>query len=136
MTTKPETKFWKRIKDKFTKITLTRVEAITPTGLPDLNAFFIDNEKRCHEFWIELKVSSGNQIKLSPGQISWHMHRFKLGAKSIIMASTPSRRGIALYSGGRSLDLATYGLNLEPCALIPEPCDWKKLESCLMNLAS
>ena len=136
MTTKPETKFWKRIKDKFTKITLTRVEAITPTGLPDLNAFFIDNEKRCHEFWIELKVSSGNQIKLSPGQISWHMHRFKLGAKSIIMAKALSRRGIALYSGGRSKDLATYGLNLEPCALIPEPCDWKKLESCLMNLAS
>ncbi len=60
MTTKPETKFWKRIKDKFTKITLTRVEAITPTGLPDLNAFFIDEEKRCREFWIELKVSSGN----------------------------------------------------------------------------
>ena len=89
MTTKPETKFWKRIKNKFTKITLTRVEAITPTGLPDLNAFFIDNEKRCHEFWIELKVSSGNAVKLSPGQISWHMHRFKLGAKSIIMVQTP-----------------------------------------------
>mgnify|MGYP003116863395 FL=1 len=128
MTTKPETKFWKRIKNKFTKITLTRVEAITPTGLPDLNAFFIDNEKRCHEFWIELKVS--------PGQISWHMHRFKLGAKSIIMVQTPSRRGIALYSGGRSLDLASQGLSLEPCAFFPEPCVWQELESCLMNLAS
>jgi hypothetical protein len=75
-------------------------------------------------------------VKLSPGQISWHMHRFKLGAKSIIMVQTPSQRGIALYSGGRSLNLASQGLVLEPCALIPEPCDWKQLESCLMKLAS
>ena len=136
MTTTPETKFWKRIKNKFTKITLTRVEAITPTGLPDLNAFFLDKEKRGYEFWIELKGSPGNAVKLSPGQISWHMHRFKLGAKSIIMVQTPSQRGIALYSGGRSLNLASQGLTLERCALIPEPCDWTQLECCLINLAS
>ena len=136
MTTKPETKFWRRIKNKFTKITFTRIEAVTPTGLPDLNGIFVDLEKKPHEFWVELKVSSGNQVKLSPSQISWHMHRFKLGAKSIIMAKTLPRRGIALYSGGRSLNLATYGLNLEPCAFYPEPCAWQELESGLMKLAS
>ena len=81
MTTKPETKFWRRIKNKFTKITFIRIEAVTPTGLPDLNGLFLDTEKRPHEFWVELKVSSGNRVRLSPVQISWHMNRFKLGGK-------------------------------------------------------
>ena len=32
MTTKPETKFWKIIKNNSSKITWTRIEAITPVG--------------------------------------------------------------------------------------------------------
>ena len=136
MTTKPETKFWRRIKNKFTKITFTRIEAVTPTGLPDLNGLFLDPEKKPHEFWVELKVSSGNRVRLSPGQISWHMNRFKLGGKSFIMVTPLEQRGISLYSGGRSLNLASQGLTLEPCAFYPEPCDWKQLESGLMKLAS
>ena len=134
MTTKPETKFWRRIKNKFTKITFTRIEAVTPTGLPDLNGLFLDPEKKPHEFWVELKVSSGNRVRLSPGQISWDMNRFKLGGKSFIMVTPLEQRGISLYSGGRSLDLVSQGLNLEPCAFFPEPCAWQELESCLMKL--
>ena len=133
MTTKPETKFWRRIKNKFTKITFTRIEAVTPTGLPDLNGLFLDTEKRPHEFWVELKVSSGNKVRLSPGQISWHMNRFKLGGKSFIMVTPLEQRGISVYSGGRSLDLASQGLNLEPCAFFPEPCVFSNLESWFMN---
>ena len=133
MTTKPETKFWRRIKNKFTKITFTRIEAVTPTGLPDLNGLFLDTEKRPHEFWVELKVSSGNRVRLSPGQISWHMNRFKLGGKSFILANPLPRGGILVYSGGRTLDLATSGLSLEPCAFFPEPCAWIDLESWLID---
>ena len=133
MTTKPETKFWRRIKSKFTKITFIRIEAVTPTGLPDLNGLFLDTEKRPHEFWVELKVSSGNRVRLSPGQISWHMNRFKLGGKSFIMVTPLEQRGISVYSGGRSLDLASQGLNLEPCAFFPEPCVFSNLESWFMN---
>jgi hypothetical protein len=129
MTTKPETKFWRRIKNKFTKITFIRIEAVTPTGLPDLNGLFLDTEKRPHEFWVELKVSSGNRVRLSPGQISWHMNRFKLGG----MVTPLEQRGISVYSGGRSLDLASQGLNLEPCAFFPEPCVFSNLESWFMN---
>ena len=118
MTTKPETKFWRRIKNKFTKITFIRIEAVTPTGLPDLNGLFLDTEKRPHEFWVELKVSSGNRVRLSPGQIS----------------VTPlEQRGISVYSGGRSLNLASQGLTLEPCAFFPEPCVFSNLESWFMN---
>ncbi len=133
MTTKPETKFWRRIKNKFTKITFIRIEAVTPTGLPDLNGLFLDTEKRPHEFWVELKVSSGNRVRLSPGQISWHMNRFKLGGKSFIMVTPLEQRGISVYSGGRSLNLASQGLTLDPCAFFPEPCVFSNLESWFMN---
>ena len=136
MTTKPETKFWKIIKNNSSKVHWTRIEAITPVGIPDLNGLFNDPEKGSGEFWCELKCTLTNKVRLSPGQISWNMHRSRLGGKNFIMVQTLPSRGIALYSGGRSLNLASQGLTLEPCALIPEPCDWKKLESCLINLAS
>ena len=45
MTTKPETKFWKRIKNNASKITWTRLEVVTPAGLPDLIGFFNDPKK-------------------------------------------------------------------------------------------
>ena len=75
MTTKPETKFWKIIKNNSSKITWTRIEAITPVGIPDLNGLFNDPKKGYGEFWCELKVSLGNKVKLSPGQISWNLPR-------------------------------------------------------------
>ena len=133
MTTKPETKFWKRIKINASNIHWTRIEAITPVGIPDLNGLFNDPKKGCGEFWVELKCTSTNVVKLSPGQISWHMYRSKLGGKSFIMAETLGQRGISLYSGGRTLDLATSGLNLEPCALFHFPIDWPGLETWLIN---
>ena len=89
MTTKPESRFWKRIKDKFTKITLTRIEAVTPLGLPDILAVYRITDKNRGQFWIELNVTKGNQIGLSSGQISWHMSHNTKGGTSFIMA-TPS----------------------------------------------
>ena len=85
------------------------------------------------EFWCELKVSLGNKVKLSPGQISWNMHRSRLGGKNFIMVQTLPSRGIALYSGGRTLDLASQGLTLEPCAFFSHEINWPALESWLIN---
>ena len=123
MTTKPETRFWKRIKDKFTKVTLTRIEAVTPLGLPDVLAVYNITDKQRGQFWIELKVTTGNKVKLSPGQISWHMSHNTNGGCSFIMATPLGRGGISIYSGSCALRLAKLGLSLEPCALIHEPCD-------------
>ena len=133
MTTKPETKFWKIIKNNSSKITWTRIEAITPVGIPDLNGLFNDPKKGYGEFLCELKVSLGNKVKLSPGQISWNMHRSRLGGKNFIMVQTLPSRGIALYSGGRTLDLASQGLTLEPCAFFSHEINWPALESWLIN---
>ena len=90
---------------------------------------FNDPKKGYGEFWVELKCTSTNTVKLSPGQISWHMHRSKLGGKSFIMATPLVRGAISVYSGGRSLSLAQSGMDLEPCALFPEPIDWSGLET-------
>ena len=123
MTTKPESRFWKRIKDKFTKITLTRIEAVTPLGLPDILAVYRITDKHRGQFWIELKVTKGNQIGLSSGQISWHMSHNTKGGTSFIMATPLGGGGMSIYSGARALSLAKEGLRLEPCALIHEHCD-------------
>tara|TARA_R100001163_G_scaffold60889_1_gene50510 strand:- start:267 stop:677 length:411 start_codon:yes stop_codon:yes gene_type:complete len=133
MTTKPETKFWKRIKNKFTKVTLTRIEAVTPLGLPDVLAVFKLRNKRRGQFWIELKVTTGNKVNLSPGQISWHMSHNTNGGCSFIMATPLGRRDISIYSGSCALRLAKEGLSLEPCALFPDPCDFSKLETWLID---
>ena len=130
MTTKPESRFWKRIKDKFTKITLTRIEAVTPLGLPDILAVYKITDKNRGQFWIELKVTKGNQIGLSSGQISWHMNHNTKGGTSFIMATPLGGGGMSIYSGARALSLAKEGLRLEPCALILEPCD---LETWFLN---
>jgi len=123
MTTKPESRFWKRIKDKFTKITLTRIEAVTPLGLPDILAVYKLTDKRRGQFWIELKVTKGKQIGLSSGQISWHMSHNTNGGCSFIMATPLGGRGMSIYSGARALSLAKEGLSLKPCGLILDPCD-------------
>ena len=133
MTTKPESRFWKRIKNKFTKITLTRIEAVTPLGLPDILAVYKLRDKRRGQFWIELKVTKGNQIGLSSGQISWHMSHNTNGGCSFIMATPLGRGGISIFSGARALSLAKEGLSLEPCALFPEPCAWTDLETWLID---
>jgi hypothetical protein len=63
MTTKPETKFWKIIKNNSSKIHWTRIEAITPVGIPDLNGLFNDPEKSNGEFWCELKCGTDPPFK-------------------------------------------------------------------------
>ena len=133
MTTKPETRFWKRIKDKFTKVTLTRIEAVTPLGVPDVLAVFKITDKRKGQFWIELKVTKGNKIGLSPGQISWHMSHNTNGGCSFIMATPLGRRDISIFSGARALSLAKSGMKLEPCAFFPEPCAFQDLETWLID---
>ena len=133
MTTKPETKFWKKIKSNSSKIIWTRIEAITPLGLPDLNGFFNDPEKGRGDLWVELKIIHDNRIRISKHQISWHFHRNKMGGKSFIMATPLPRGAISVYSGGRVKDLVTQGLNLEPCGLFPEPIDWSGLETWFIN---
>ena len=66
-------------------------------------------------FTLELKVTSGNKIRFSPHQISFHVKHTE--NTFILVACTPERGLVRLYPGARILELVASGLQLEPLAL-------------------
>ena len=71
MSKRTESNFWKTLKSNIEKIdsevVLTRIENSQTPGIPDL--LLMDRNKRLH--MIELKVAKGNQVNLSPFQVSF-----------------------------------------------------------------
>ena len=65
----PEAKFYQKLKRNFKSISLIRIENSSLHGTPDLLGY----NNSGHFFTIELKVTSGNKIKFSPHQISFHV---------------------------------------------------------------
>ena len=57
------------------------------TRIPDLLGVFVDDKlKRNISFWVELKLTKGNKLDLSPFQISWNLKRYSLCQDNFIMA--------------------------------------------------
>jgi hypothetical protein len=105
---KPETKFWHELKRNTTKIIWTRLENKALFGTPDLLGY----SSRGTFFTVELKVTKGNKISLSPHQISFHV---KHNLNSFILVScSPEKGKVRLYPGSRILELVDLGLKLEP----------------------
>ena len=77
---KPETNLWnlfrQRLKDK--GYFYTRIENRSGGGIPDT---YIVGDQGC--FWVELKVTNGNKINVSPHQIAWH--KVNYGSKFILV---------------------------------------------------
>jgi hypothetical protein len=65
---KPESKFWKKWKAFTPNILWTRIENMSSLGTPDLLGY----NKNKTFFTVELKVTTGNSVRLSPHQISFH----------------------------------------------------------------
>ncbi len=105
---KPETKFWHELKRNTTKIIWTRLENKALFGTPDLLGY----SSRGTFFTVELKVTKGNKISLSPHQISFHV---KHNLNSFILVScSPEKGKVRLYPGAWILNLVREGLKLEP----------------------
>ena len=118
---KPETKFWHELKRITPQITWTRLENSSVFGTPDLLGY----NSSGHFFTVELKVTRGNSVKLSPHQIAFH----KLHPKnSFIMVKHLVSRDVKLYEGKDILQLAACGLSLEPCC--------SSLDACCLKLES
>ena len=79
-------------------------------GTPDLLGYTVNE----HFFTLELKVTLGDKIRFSPHQISFHVKHPK--NTFILVACTPDRGLVRLYSGLKILDLVESGLKLEPLA--------------------
>ena len=105
---KPETKFWNELKRNTTKIIWTRIENKALFGTPDLLGYAPSG----NFFTVELKVSRGNRIILSPHQISFHV---KHNLNTFILVHCPLDKGkVRLYPGSGILELVRLGLQLEP----------------------
>ena len=105
---KPETNLWnllrQRLKDK--GYFFTRIENRSGGGIPDT---YIVGDGRC--FWIELKVSNGNKINVSPHQIAWHTSHSLNGGKSYFLVKHLSSSTLFLFEGSKARDLSRFGLD-------------------------
>jgi len=114
----PERKLYQKLKKNFTDISLIRLENNSLLGTPDILAC----NSSGHFFTIELKVTSGNRLKFSPHQISFHV---KHPHNTFIIAEALGPRSeklIHMYSGSRILELEACGLKLYPLCLGLEAC--------------
>jgi len=118
---KPETRFWKKLKDCTPRVHWTRVESFSSPGVPDLHGVFTDDKGRSHSFWVELKCTKLKKIHLTPKQISWNYSYNKAGGNNFIMAEALLNRSLYIYSGSVVRELSVQGLNLSPSLIIKTP---------------
>jgi hypothetical protein len=107
MSTKPEGKLWKKLKDFTPSITWIRIENTVSFGTPDLLGY---NKNQTY-FTIEMKVSKSKKLSISPFQISYcYTHP----VKHFILAQAHDPRSIKLYEGTQIAMLVEQGLSLSP----------------------
>ena len=111
----PERKFYQKIKRAFSDFSLIRLENNSLHGTPDL---LVCNANG-HFFTIELKVTKGNKVNLSPHQIAFHV---KHPHNTFIMVEALGSGTVKLFRGSRIMELAACGLELEACSLGLEAC--------------
>ena len=108
---KPETKLWHELKRITPQITWTRIENSSLLGTPDLLGYNTNS----HFFTVELKITSGNKIRFSPHQISFHIQHPK---NTFILAKKPSQGSCKLFPGTSILALVKEGYkNQDACCL-------------------
>ena len=103
-----EKDLWRELKGIKSKISWTRLENRSLLGTPDLLGY----NDLGRFFTVELKVRSGQSVRFSPHQISFHV---KHNLNTFIMvACSPDKGKVRLYPGHRILELVDSGLKLEP----------------------
>ena len=105
---KPETNLWnlfrQRLKDK--GYFFTRIENRSGGGIPDT---YIVGDRGC--FWVELKVTNGNKINVSPHQIAWHTSHSLKGGKNFFLVKHLSSSILFLFEGSKVRELSISGLD-------------------------
>ena len=112
---KPEVKLYRDLKKNIPSISWNRLENRSLLGTPDLLACTSGGTF----FTVELKVTLGNKIRLSPHQISFHVKHPK---NTFILVACTLDQLVRLYPGHRILELVDSGLKLEPLCAGGEAC--------------
>jgi Holliday junction resolvase len=111
----PERKLYQKVKKHFKDFSLIRLENNSLHGTPDLLVYNTNG----HFFTIELKVTSGNKIKFSPHQISFHVRHPN---NSFIIAEALGPGTVKLFRGSRIMELDACGFKLDACCLGLDAC--------------
>ena len=72
-------------------------------------------------FWLELKVSKGNGVKLSPHQVAWNTAYWVRGGANFILVKRSVERDILLFDGGLSASVLGSGISGTPHARFGDP---------------
>ena len=91
---KPESKFWKQVKENLTDIHWTRLENRIGQGIPDCYGISAGIS-----VWVELKVIRSNKIVLSPFQKSWNFSHSLQGGRNFIIATTFPQSLLYIFPG-------------------------------------
>jgi len=119
---KPESKFWKEVKKNTPKISWTRLESWISLGVPDLLGY----HESCGFFMVELKVATGNKIRLSPHQIMFHTIHPK---RNFILIKADAPRFAILYESSEIGNLQ-HSLRDAKIAAID---DWTAIQNKLLG---
>ena len=91
---KPESKFWKQVKENLSEIHWTRLENRIGQGIPDCYGISAGIS-----VWLELKVIRSNKIVLSPFQKSWNYNHSLQGGRNFIVATTFPQSLLYIFPG-------------------------------------
>ena len=106
----PEANFWNTIRKNLPpKAFATRIENRHGGGIPDSHIIWDGLA-----FWMEIKVTKTDIVKLSPHQISWNTIYSRRGGINFILVKRTSDRDVFLFGGGQSVDVSRDGLRVEP----------------------
>ena len=102
----PEANFWNTIRRNLpNNCHTTRIENRHGGGVPDVHVVWAGLV-----FWLELKTTKNNTVRISPQQIAWNTAYSRSGGLSFILVKHLSSGDLILFRGARALDIATSGL--------------------------
>ena len=105
-----EKNLWLRVKKNLPHdCYATRIENRMDGGVPDVHVIW-----NGLAFWIELKLTKANKIRLSPNQIAWNTKYCLNGGLSFILVQRLGEGSLFLFRGDDARDLASKGLSIDP----------------------
>jgi hypothetical protein len=105
-----EKNLWLRVKKNLPHdCYATRIENRMDGGVPDVHVIWDGLP-----FWIELKLTKANKIRLSPNQIAWNTKYSLNNGLAYILVQRVGEGSLFLFRGEDARELATNGLNTEP----------------------
>ena len=105
-----EKNLWLRVKKNLPHdCYATRIENRMDGGVPDVHVIW-----NGLPFWIEIKLTKANKIRLSPNQIAWNTKYSLNNGLAYILVQRVGEGSLFLFRGEDARQLAIDGLTMEP----------------------